>query len=115
MRSHCSIPDAPLVHAGSSALATPVSAVDGSVVQAVTTAGVADVDLKEPGCYYNYINRTYHVKYWSRDADKYCWSSRGLLDSSVGNHLDAKNAARCAAKALWNKLDQSLTPRIQLS
>jgi hypothetical protein len=106
MRSHYSIPDAPLLHASSSALATPLSAV---------AAGVADADFKEPGCYYNYINRNYQVKYWSRDADKYCWSSRGLLVSSVGNHLEAKSAAKRAAIKLWNELDQSLTPRIKLS
>ena len=39
MRSLYSIPDAPLVPAGSSALATPVSAVDASVVPVVSTVG----------------------------------------------------------------------------
>jgi hypothetical protein len=106
MRSHHRIPDAPLLLASSSALATPPSAV---------AAGVDDAEFQEqePGCYYNYINRNYQIKYWSRDTDKYCWSSKGLQVSSVGIHLEAKNTARCAAIKLWNELDQSLTPRIK--
>jgi hypothetical protein len=99
MRSHHHIPDAPAVLASSSSVK---SGVDDDVLQE-----------EKPGCYYNYIGRYYQIKYFSRDTDKYCWSSRGLQVSSEGRHLDNKNNARLAAIKLWNELDQSLTPRIK--
>jgi hypothetical protein len=66
---------------------------------------------KPAGFYYNYLNRTYMIKYWSRDDEKYCWSSKGLMVGSDGCYISNKKLAEKTAKTLFNELDQSVMPR----
>ena len=81
---------------------------------AITSSAPAEAlsDASKPaGFYYNYLNRTYVIKYWSRDEEKYCWSSKGLMVGSEGNYISKKKVAEKAAKTLFNELDQSVMPR----